>query len=143
MKYDGHELGILWRRQRRYFEGAVVNTGLESILTPELRAMRPELHQRSIPALAKDPDSVARIRDLLARAETTHEVVLGDAVNRLSGRDASAWAAGVVEVSAIVEVDFAEAHRVVAAPDMSAFFNRLASRVRDRNPDRFVAESGA
>ena len=52
---------------------------LESILTPELRAMRPDVHQRSIPALAKDPDSVARIRDLLARVETTHEVVLGDA----------------------------------------------------------------
>ena len=56
-----------------------MNTGLESILTPELKAMRPDLHQRSIPALAKDPVSVARIRDLLARVETTHEVVLGDA----------------------------------------------------------------
>lgn len=56
-----------------------MNTALESILTPELRAMRPDLHQRSIPALAKDPASVARIRDLLARVETTHEVVLGDA----------------------------------------------------------------
>ena len=56
-----------------------MNTALESILTPELRAMRPDVHQRSIPALAKDPDSVARIRDLLARVETTHEVVLGDA----------------------------------------------------------------
>lgn len=56
-----------------------MNTGLESILTPELRAMRQDLHQRSIPALAKDPDSVARIRDLLASVKTTHEVVLGDA----------------------------------------------------------------
>ena len=56
-----------------------MNTELESILTPELRAIRPDLHQRSIPALAKDPDSVARIRDLLVRVETTHEVVLGDA----------------------------------------------------------------
>ena len=56
-----------------------MNTELESILTPELRAIRPDLHQRSIPALAKDPESVARIRDLLVRVETTHEVVLGDA----------------------------------------------------------------
>lgn len=56
-----------------------MNTELESILTPELRAIRPDLHQRSIPALAKDSVSVARIRDLLARVETTHEVVLGDA----------------------------------------------------------------
>ena len=41
--------------------------------------MRPDLHQRSIPALAKNPVSVARIRGLLAQVETTHEVVLGDA----------------------------------------------------------------
>ena len=56
-----------------------MNERLESILTPELRALRPDLNQRSIPALAKDPASVARIRDLLACVETTHEVVLGDA----------------------------------------------------------------
>ena len=56
-----------------------MNTTLESILTPELKAMRPDLHQRSIPALAKDPVSVAQIRDLLTHVETTHEVVLGDA----------------------------------------------------------------
>ena len=56
-----------------------MNAGLESILTPELRAIRPNLHQSSIPALAKDPASVARIRDLLSHVETTHEVILGDA----------------------------------------------------------------
>ena len=63
-----------------------------------------------------------------------------DAVKRLSGRDAPAWAAGMVEASAVVEVDFAEAPpRVVAAPDMAAFFDRLAYCVRDRNPDTFTA----
>ena len=56
-----------------------MNTALESILTPELKALRPDLHQSSIPALAKDPTSVAQIRDLLAHVETTHEVILGDA----------------------------------------------------------------
>lgn len=66
-----------------------------------------------------------------------------DAVTRLSGRDAPAWAAGMVEASAIVEVDFASGSRIVAAPDMSDFFDRLASCVRDRNPDRFVVDSGA
>ena len=60
-----------------------------------------------------------------------------DAVNRLSGRDAPAWAAGMVEASAIVEVDFTERARIVAEPDMSAFFDRLAHCVRDRNPDAF------
>ncbi len=52
---------------------------LEAVLTPELRALDPNAHQRSIPALAKDPASVSRARELLARVETTHEVVLGDA----------------------------------------------------------------
>ena len=52
-------------------------------------------------------------------------------------RDAPAWAAGMVEASAIVEVDFAEGPRIIPAPDMSAFFDRLASCVRERNPDRF------
>lgn len=59
------------------------------------------------------------------------------AVNRLSGRDAPAWAPGMVEASVIVEVDFAEGPHIAAAPDMSAFFDRLASCVRERNPDLF------
>ena len=48
------------------------------------------------------------------------------AVNKLSGRDAPAWAAGMVEASAIVEVDFADGPNVVDHPDMSDFFDRLA-----------------
>ena len=74
---------------------------------------------------------------------TRWEDFFRDAVNRLSGRDAPAWAAGMVEASAIVEVDFSEGPRIVTIPDMSAFFDRLASCVRDRNPDRFVSESDA
>lgn len=61
-----------------------------------------------------------------------------NAVNRLSGRDAPAWAAGMVEASAIVEVDFSQGPRIVAEPDMRAFFDRLASCVQSRNPDRFL-----
>lgn len=64
-----------------------------------------------------------------------------DAVDRLSGRDAPAWAAGMVEASAVVEVDFSQGPRIVAEPDMAAFFDRLASRVRDRNPDRFYGDT--
>ena len=63
------------------------------------------------------------------------------AVNRLSGRDAPAWAAGMVEASAIVEVDFAECARIVAEPDMPAFFDKLASCVRERNPEAFQGDS--
>ena len=60
-----------------------------------------------------------------------------DAVERLSGRDAPAWAAGMMEASAVVEVDFADGPRIVAEPDMAAFFDRLAHCVKDRNPDIF------
>lgn len=66
-----------------------------------------------------------------------HQNLFQDAVDSLSGRDAPAWAAGMVEASAIVEVDFSEGPRIVAEPDMPAFFDRLASYVRDGNPDRF------
>ena len=59
------------------------------------------------------------------------------AIDRLSGRNAPAWAAGMVEASVVVEVDFSEGPRVVAQPDMSSFFDRLASCLRDRNPDMF------
>ena len=59
------------------------------------------------------------------------------AVNRLSGRDAPAWAPGMVEASAIVEVDFSKGPRIVTSPDLTAFFDRLADRVRERNPDSF------
>ncbi len=60
-----------------------------------------------------------------------------EAIERLSGRDAPAWAAGTVEASAIVEVDFSKGPRTIAAPDMTAFFDRLAGCVKERNPDAF------
>ena len=52
---------------------------LEDHLSPALKAVRPGQHQRSIPALAKDPEQTAQILDLLGNIETTHEVILGDA----------------------------------------------------------------
>ena len=64
-----------------------------------------------------------------------------DAVERLSGRDAPAWAFGMMEASAIVEVDFDNGPVIVCTPDMSAFFDRLAIRVRERNPDTFSEDS--
>lgn len=56
-----------------------MSAALEAVLTPELRAMRPDRHRQSIPALAKAPGSAERIGGLLARVETAHEVILGDA----------------------------------------------------------------
>ena len=58
-----------------------------------------------------------------------------DAVDRLSGRDAPAWATGMVEASAVVEVEFSQSVHIVASPDMDVFFDRLAQCVRERNPD--------
>lgn len=60
-----------------------------------------------------------------------------DAINRLSGRDAPSWATGMVESSAIIEVDFANEAHILATPDMPAFFDKLAQSVRERNPHLF------
>lgn len=59
--------------------GALEACTLESYLTPELRAIQPDRHQRAIPQLAKDTKSTAQILDLLAKIKTSHEVILGDA----------------------------------------------------------------
>jgi len=56
-----------------------VSTALESVLTPDLKAIRPNRQQSSIPALAKDPAAIARIRELVADLDTLHKVILGDA----------------------------------------------------------------
>ena len=61
-----------------------------------------------------------------------------EAVNRLSGRDAPAWAAGMVESSAVIEVDFSSGPQVVHVPEMDKFFDRLAKSVKTRNPDHFT-----
>ena len=56
-----------------------MNTALEAALPPKLRALRPNRDQQTIPELAKDPRSTARIQDLLSGIETTHSVILEDA----------------------------------------------------------------
>ena len=61
--------------------------------------------------------------------------VFRQAISRLSGRNAPAWAAGMVEASAIVEVDFSRDSQIVDAPDMSAFFDRLTQCIFERNPE--------
>lgn len=66
-----------------------------------------------------------------------------NAVDQLSGWDAPAWAAGMVEASAIVEVDFRRSARIVTRPRMTGFFDTLERRVRDRNPDMFPEAQGA
>ena len=50
-------------------------------------------------------------------------------------------AAGMVEAAAIVEIDFSNGPRIVAEPNMPAFFDRLAHCVRERNPDMFRRET--
>lgn len=62
-------------------------------------------------------------------------------VEQLSGRAAPAWAAGMVEAAAIVEIDFSEGPRIVTEPDMSAFFDRLAHCVRERNPGTIAGDT--
>ena len=74
----------------------------------------------------------------LRRDGQTWVAFFREAVNRLSGRDAPAWAAGMVESSAVIEVDFSASPCIVHVPDMDKFFDRLANSVKARNPDQFT-----
>ena len=56
-------------------------------------------------------------------------------VGRLSGRQAPAWAAGMVEAAAVVEVDFSAGPNLLAPSNLDGFFDLLASRVKQRNPE--------
>ena len=51
------------------------------------------------------------------------------------------WSADMVEASAVIEIDFTEKARTVSSPDLSAFFDRLACYVKERNPDMFEGET--
>ena len=53
-----------------------MNAGLPLILTPELRAARPDLHHGSNAALAKGPHFLTQIEKLLPRPGTAYEAVL-------------------------------------------------------------------
>ena len=62
--------------------------------------------------------------------DTVFDPFTGTATTQVAARQCGRSSIGA-------EVDFAEGPRIVADPDMSAFFDRLASCVRERNPDRF------
>lgn len=53
---------------------------VESAISTDIGDVDPS-DLRAIPALAKDPSAISRIRDQVATLETTHEVILGDARN--------------------------------------------------------------
>ncbi len=55
------------------------SAALESLLTPNLRAIQPGSDRRAIPALAKDPSFCREVRQLVEDLETVHQVILGDA----------------------------------------------------------------
>ena len=56
-------------------------------------------------------------------------------VERLTGRKAPAWAVGMVEASAVVEVDFSTDCTLFSPPDyLEKFFDSIANSLRQRNP---------
>ena len=55
-------------------------------------------------------------------------------VTPLSGREAPAWAPGMVEAISIVEVDFSDGPRLLSPSNLDDFFDSLARTVRERNP---------
>ncbi len=64
-------------------------------------------------------------------------------VERLSGRQAPAWAAGMVEAASIVEVDFSNGPLLLTPPTLDEFFDRLVQQLRARNPGAIPLEPGA
>ncbi|MCY4082492.1 MAG: site-specific DNA-methyltransferase [Caldilineaceae bacterium] len=71
------------RREKRTLtirEHKVTNDNeLDSLLTPDLRAIPLDGYQRAIPALAKRPGFTSELRGLIRHFETDHQVILGDA----------------------------------------------------------------
>ncbi|MCY3907227.1 MAG: hypothetical protein OXF63_08255 [Anaerolineaceae bacterium] len=63
-------------------------------------------------------------------------------VERLSGRQAPAWAAGMVESASIVEVDFSSGPLLLTPPTLDEFFDRLVQQLKFRNPGAIPFESG-
>ena len=59
-------------------------------------------------------------------------------ISQLSGREAPAWAAGMVEAATIVAVDFSTGPTLVSPPQLDDFFDRIAELVKDRNPGAFA-----
>lgn len=55
-------------------------------------------------------------------------------VKPLAGRQAPAWAAGMVEALAIVEVDFSQGPQLITPTNLNPFFDLIAHRVIERNP---------
>ena len=60
-------------------------------------------------------------------------------ISQLSGRNAPAWAPGMVEVTEMVKVDFSSGPRVVGPRTLDTFFDKIAEYVKVRNPDAFLA----
>lgn len=63
-------------------------------------------------------------------------------VEHLSGRQAPAWAAGMVEAAAIVEVDFSSGPLLLNPPTLDDFFDRLVQQVKLRNPGAISSDPG-
>ncbi len=55
----------------------------------------------------------------------------------LSGRRAPAWAIGMVEVSAVVKVDFSSSPTLIGPKTLKNFFDDIVECVRVRNPGAF------
>ncbi len=61
-------------------------------------------------------------------------------VERLSGRQAPAWAAGMVESASIVEVDFSGGPVLLTPNTLDDFFDRLVHQLKVRNPGAIPIE---
>ena len=61
-------------------------------------------------------------------------------ISHLSGRNAPAWAPGMVEVTEMVKVDFSSGPKLVGPHTLDTFFDKITKYVKARNPDAFLAD---
>lgn len=61
----------------------LVGVDLEVLIPKHLMALARKEEQRSIPAIAKDPEATSSIDSLLGKLPTTHRLLLGDARRRI------------------------------------------------------------
>lgn len=64
-------------------------------------------------------------------------------VEHLSGRQAPAWATGMVEAASIVEVNFSRGPLLLTPLTLDDFFDRLVQQLKVRNPGAIPLEPGA
>ena len=135
-RYDGKvRLGLSLKSLLRNLPGTVPNR-VDDLMgeMANVQLQAPEIVAGYIMIFNVNPelDTIRRV-DGIRWSEFFRSII-----SRLSGREAPAWAAGMVEAATMVEVDFSTGPILVSPPQLDEFFDRIAKLVKDRNPGAFA-----